>query len=102
MANIGQKGGVFHIRFRFRGKEYKKSLKTRDRSAAQAARRVVELTLHRLLTGQAQVPADVDPGDFVLSGGTLARSGPPGRPGRPAAARRRGPSPTNTWGRRRT
>ena len=31
MANLGQKGGVYHVRFRFRGKEYKKSLKTPGR-----------------------------------------------------------------------
>jgi integrase len=71
MANLGQKNGVFHVRFRFRGKEYKKSLKTSDESAAQAARHVIELTIHRLHTGQIDVPYRVDPGDFIVSGGTL-------------------------------
>jgi integrase len=83
MANVGQKDGIFHIRFRFRGKEYKKSLKTHDGGAAEAARHVVELTLHRLLTGQAVVPDGVDPGDFVLSGGTLLK--PPEPPAKPVA-----------------
>ena len=49
MANLGQKKGVFHVRFRFQGKEYKKSLQMRDKDAAVAARRLVEVTIHRLL-----------------------------------------------------
>jgi len=73
MANLGQKHGIFHIRFRYAGKEYKKSLKTRDQDAAEAARRSVELTIHRLLTGLIQLPPDVAAGDFILSGGTLLR-----------------------------
>src|SRR5262249_54208462 len=81
MANLGKKGGAYHVRFRFRGKEYKKSLKTRDESAARGALHLIELTLHRLHTGQLHVPDRVDPGDFVVSGGTLRK---PVRP-RPAA-----------------
>ena len=83
MANLGRKGGIFHVRFRFRGREYKKSLKTRDEGAAKAACHLIELTVHRLLTGQAQLPPDVDPGDFIVSGGTLLR--PPDPPARSAA-----------------
>ena len=71
MANLGQKGGVYVARFRFQGKEYKKSLGTGDRAGAQAALAQVELTLHRLLVGLVKVPAGVDPGDYVVSGGTL-------------------------------
>ncbi|WP_439624731.1 tyrosine-type recombinase/integrase [Gemmata sp.] len=71
MANLGKKGDTFCVRFRLRGKEFKKSLKTRDESAAKAALHLVELTLHRLHTGQARVPDRIDPGDFVVSGGTL-------------------------------
>jgi len=71
MANLGQKDGIYHIRFRYLGREYKKSLKTRQKSAADAARNLVELTIHRLTTGQITLPVDVDPGDFILSGGTF-------------------------------
>jgi hypothetical protein len=71
MANLSKKGDVFCVRFRYRSKEYKKSLKTRDEPAARAALHLVELTLHRLHTGQLHVPDRVDPGDFVISGGTL-------------------------------
>jgi integrase len=77
MANLGKKDGIFHIRFRYRGKEYKKSLKTGNEGAAEAARHVVELTLHRLLTGQTRVPEGVDPGDFIVSGGTLLQAAEP-------------------------
>ncbi len=82
MANLGQKDGIYHVRFRFRGREYKKSLKIRVRADAEAARNLVELTIHRLLTGQIGVPAGVDPGDFILSGGTLLESVLPAEPKR--------------------
>jgi integrase len=71
MANLGLKDGIFHIRFRYAGKEFKKSLKIRERSEAEATRRLVELTIHRLRTGQIKVPDGVDVGDFIASGGTL-------------------------------
>jgi len=71
MANLGRKEGVYHIRFRFLGRQFKRSLKTRDQGAAAAAGHLIELTLHRLLTGQIRVPEDVDPADFIVSGGTL-------------------------------
>ncbi len=71
MANLGQKAGIFHIRFRFRGCEYKKSLKIREQADAEAARNLVELTIHRLETGQISLPPEVDAGDFIVSGGTL-------------------------------
>ncbi len=70
MANLGNKDGVFVVRFRYQGKEYKRSLKTRSEDAAKAALHVVELTVHRLHTGQLQNRDGVDPGDFIVSGGT--------------------------------
>src|SRR5829696_6166359 len=76
-ANLRRKGDVFVVRFRYLGREYKKSLKVRDPKAAAAARNVVEVTIHRLLTGQIRVPAEIDPGDFIVSGGTLARPAAP-------------------------
>lgn len=72
MANLIQKDGIYVVRFRFESKEYKRSLKTRDKTAADAARNSVGLTIHRLLTGMLRVPHDVDPGDFIVSGGTQA------------------------------
>lgn len=82
MASLGKKGGVFHVRFRFDNIAYKKSLKTRDPAAAKAALHLIELVLHRLLTGQVTVPQGVNVGDFVISGG---RASAPSKPAiRPA------------------
>ncbi len=93
MANPGQKNGVYHIRFRFHGKEYRKSIGPGDAASADATKRSVELTLHRLLTGLIQVPAGVDPGAFILSGGTLPQPRKAGKsldpPRRPGQAGRR-------------
>jgi integrase len=71
LENLGMKGDVYVARFRFEGKEYKKSLKTRCPADARAALGGVERVLHGLATGLIQVPAGIDPGDFILSGGTL-------------------------------
>lgn len=78
MANLGQKDGIYHIRFR--GREYKRSLKIRDRVNAEGAKNLVELTIHRLLTGQIAVEQGVDLGDFIVSGGTLAEPVPDDQP----------------------
>ncbi len=71
MANLGQKNGVFHVRFRFQGKEYKKSLKTRNQEDAKAAVHGVEQTIHLLTIGRMELPSAVDAGKFIVSGGTL-------------------------------
>jgi integrase len=71
MANLGKKGELYVARFRYDGKEYKKSLKTTCLADARAALGGVERVLHGLATGLIQVPPGVDPGDFILSGGTL-------------------------------
>jgi hypothetical protein len=65
MANLGKKNGVFLARFRFQGKEYKRSLRTTDRKAADGAMHRVEDALHRLAIGLIAVPKGVDPGDLV-------------------------------------
>jgi integrase len=70
MANLGKKNGVYLARFRFLGKEYKKSLKTTDRKAAEGAMHRVEDALHRLAINTLAVPEGVDVGAFIVSGGT--------------------------------
>jgi integrase len=79
MANLGKKGDLFVARFRYQGKEYKKSLRTSRRADAEAAMHGVERALHGLATGLIQVPPGVDPGDFILSGGTLRQAARPRR-----------------------
>jgi integrase len=73
MANLGRKNGIYHVRFRFRTREYKKSLKIRSKDDAQAAQNLVELTIHRLTNGTLQLPQGIDPGEFIVSGGTLSQ-----------------------------
>lgn len=76
MANLGKKDDIYVARFRFQGKEYKKSLKTASQSDAKGAMHAVEQTIHRLVTGMIQVPPGVDPGDFIVSGGTAKPAAP--------------------------
>jgi integrase len=71
MANLGKKGDLYVARFRFQGKEYKKSLKTEQAADARAAMHGIERAIHGLTTGLLQIPPGVDPGDFIVSGGTL-------------------------------
>jgi integrase len=71
MANLGKKNGIYLARFRYGGKEYKKSLMTSDLTSGRAAMHRVEDALHRLAIGLIAVPEGVDPGDFIVSGGTL-------------------------------
>ena len=73
MANLAVKNGIWLVRFRFIGKEYKRSLKTSSQREAEAAQRAVEWTTHRISTGQLQLPPDVDAGDFIVSGGLLQK-----------------------------
>jgi integrase len=80
MANLGKKNGVYLARFRYQGKEYKKSLKTSSRKAADGAMHRVEDALHRLAVHVLTVPDGIDPGDFIVSGGTLTAPPPKSPP----------------------
>jgi len=72
MANLGIKNGSYVIRFRYGNKEYQRSLKTTNSGNAKVVLHAAELVLHRLLTGQLMIPEGVDPGYFIVSGGTLS------------------------------
>lgn len=71
MASLSRHGDVFHIRFRFRNRSYRRTLKTEAAQDAQGALHVVGKTIHQLRLGLLQVPPGLDPGDFIVSGGTL-------------------------------
>jgi hypothetical protein len=86
MANLGKKGDLYLARFRYQGKEYKKSLKTTQPADARAAMHGIERAIHGLTTGLIQIPPGVDPGDFIVSGGSLREA---------ARARRRVPALAN-------
>lgn len=77
MANLGRKGALYVARFRYLGKEYKKSLKTTREADARAALHGIERAIHALATGLADIPPGVDPGDFIVSGGTIRRAAKP-------------------------
>lgn len=74
MAILDQKNGVYLARFRFAGRQFKRSLKTTDRKDAEAALLEVKRAIHRLTIGMVEIPEGVDPGDFILSGGTVIQS----------------------------
>ena len=59
----------FHVRFRFAGQAFKRSLKTANLKEATAALARVEETLSLLQRGVLELPAEADPATFLLSGG---------------------------------
>lgn len=61
--------GVFQLRFRFEGREFKRSLKTADEKEARAVLGRVEETLRLIERGRFEVPEGVDPGTYILSDG---------------------------------
>ena len=65
---MSKKGEWFIARFTWNGKEYKKSLKTKDDEDAKAALRDIENRIHDIHRNKVQVPAGVDPGDFIVWG----------------------------------
>ena len=70
MATLQRIGDTYHIRFRFAGKPYRRSLLVSEEAEALATRNQVELTLHRVTTGTIPPPppgADVP--TYFISGG---------------------------------
>lgn len=78
MASIEQnpKSKRYHIRFRFRRREFKRSLKTSDRKQALAALARVEETISLVHRGVLEMPQHVDPTVFLLSNGRRANDEP--------------------------
>ena len=64
----------FVARFSYLGKEYKKSLKTRDRKDAEAALHDVESRIHALRRGMRTVPPGIDPGNYIVWGDAAEES----------------------------
>lgn len=71
MPSLSFKNGVHHVRFRYGKHSYRRSLKTESLSDAEGAMYAIKSVLHRRTTGTLQIPPGVDPGDFIVSGGTL-------------------------------
>jgi integrase len=63
--------GFYRIVFWFGGKQYRRSLKTKDERRAQGICGRVEETISLIQTGRLSVPPEADPGTFILSDGKL-------------------------------
>jgi integrase len=69
---VQDKNGNFLVAFRWGGKQFTRSLDTRDRAIADACVARVDETIMRLRRGWATMPEAAEPGIFIVSGGMLA------------------------------
>ena len=73
MASIELRGNSFRIVFRYGGQRISRSLRTKDRKAADACLARLEDNLRRMELGLLQLPDDGDLATFLLSDGRTAR-----------------------------
>ena len=59
----------YTIRFRFQGRNVHRSLGTRDKRRASGICSRIEETIHLLETGRIEVPAGIEPLEFIFSDG---------------------------------
>ncbi len=73
MASLEQhpKSKVYRIRFRFGGRQFFRSIKTKDKNVARSIKGRVEETLRLIEQGRLEIPPDAEPGAFILSDGKL-------------------------------
>jgi hypothetical protein len=62
---------TYRIQFRYGGRQFNRSLKTKSERDAKAIRGRVDETLALLSRGRLQLPPGADPGTFILSDGKL-------------------------------
>lgn len=74
MAHLSKRGPWFVARFSYLRKEYKKSLKTKDKEDAEAALHDVESRIHALRRGLRTVPPGIDPGNYIVWGDAAEES----------------------------
>lgn len=77
--------GRYRIRFYFLGREYKRSLHTKQRRIAMVSLGQVEETLRLIESGMAEVPSNVEPGAYIVSGARLRQEQRPQSPVRTVA-----------------
>jgi integrase len=77
---VKDKSGNFLVAFRWAGRQYTKSLRTRNPKKAEAGVQRVETTLSGLKQGWLTIPEDADPGEFIISGGTRTAKPTPATP----------------------
>jgi len=78
MASLRQSGtnGRFFALFRFNGRQFQRALKTTQRKEAHAQIARIDDLITLIERGRIEVPADVDPGDFIVSDGRMAKARP--------------------------
>ena len=59
----------YRIRFRLRGQEFNRSIKTKSRREAEATLSRVEEIINLIERGRLEIPEDVEPGKFILTDG---------------------------------
>lgn len=64
--------GNYHICFRFGGKKFKRSLRTKNEKQAAAQKYRLEETVRLLKSGRLELPANADVPTFLLSDGKLS------------------------------
>lgn len=73
MASLDKtSSGDYHIIFRFRGKRYKRALKTKRAGEANARLSRIDETIRLVESGRIELPTNVDIPTFLLSDGKLA------------------------------
>jgi integrase len=81
MASLHQREGWFQLHFRYRGRQYSRALKTKDRREAEAIRGSVDRMLLRLQLGElAEPPSDTDFVTWLLTGGRRTEEVKPAKP----------------------
>lgn len=76
-VEIDRHSKSYHVRFRFGGASYKRSLKTADKGTAEAALARVEELVRLLEAGRVQMPEGADPGVWIVSDGKVERKAAP-------------------------
>ena len=74
MASIQQDpSGNYHVSFRFGGKRFKRSLKTKIHQKAEAAASHIEENIRLIEAGRMTLPEDADIPTFLMSDGRLRK-----------------------------
>lgn len=69
--------GNYHVCFRFGGRRYKRSLKTKESRKAETKLRRLQENIELVQSGRLEIPEAADPPVFLLSDGKLNRSQKP-------------------------
>lgn len=63
--------GRYHVLFWYGGRQFKRSLKTKDEDKAKAVCQRIEEMIGLLERGLVEIPSNADPGQFIVTDGKL-------------------------------